>query len=53
VKVENIAARAGVPTDPNAVKGMLSNTIKGAGSRISNELLKKIADITDNRGDLY
>lgn len=53
VKVENIAARAAAPSDPNAVKGMLNNTIKGAGGRISNELLKKVADITDNRGDLY
>jgi peptidyl-prolyl cis-trans isomerase D len=53
VKVENIAARAAAPSDPNVIKGMLNNTIKGAGGRISNELLKKVADITDNRGDLY
>jgi len=53
VKVENIAARAAAPTDPNNIKGMLNNTIKNAGGRISNELLKKVADIKDNRGDLY
>jgi hypothetical protein len=32
---------------------MLNSTIKNAGSRISNEILKKVADIKDNRGDLY
>ena len=53
VKVENIAARATVPSDPNSIKGMLNNNIKSAGSRITNELLKKAADIKDNRGDLY
>jgi peptidyl-prolyl cis-trans isomerase D len=53
VKVENIAARAAAPTDPNNIKGMLNSTIKNAGSRISNEILKKVADIKDNRGDLY
>ena len=53
LKVENIAARATAPTDPNTIKGMLNNNIKSAGGRISNELLKKAADIKDNRADLY
>lgn len=54
VKVENISARTGVvAADINNVKSMLNNNIKSAGGRISNELLKKVADIKDNRGDLY
>ena len=53
LKVENIAARAAAPTDANSIKGMLNNTIKSAGGRISNDLLKKAASITDNRGDLF
>jgi peptidyl-prolyl cis-trans isomerase D len=53
VKVENIAARPAAPSAPDAVKGMLNNTIKNAGNRISNELLKKAADIKDNRAELY
>ncbi|MFY7964172.1 MAG: peptidylprolyl isomerase [Chitinophagaceae bacterium] len=53
VKVENIAARAAAPAAPEAVKNMLNNTIKNAGNRISNELLKKAADIKDNRAELY
>lgn len=53
LKVENIAARAAAPADPNGVKGMLNNTIKSAGGRITNELLKKSADIVDNRAEIY
>ena len=54
VKVENIATRSSVvATDINNVKSMLNNNIKSAGGRVSNELLKKTADIKDNRGDLY
>jgi hypothetical protein len=42
-----------MPTDLNAVKGMLNNNIKSAGGRVSNDLLKKAASIVDNRSDLY
>lgn len=54
LKVENIGARvAATPTDDNSLKSMLNNNIKSAGGRISNELLKKSADIKDNRSELY
>jgi peptidyl-prolyl cis-trans isomerase D len=54
LRVDNIAARPpAMPTDLNAVKGMLNNNIKSAGGRVSNDLLKKAASIVDNRSDLY
>lgn len=53
VKVENIGARPAAPADPNAVKGMLNNTLKAAGGRITNDCLKKAANIKDNRAELY
>lgn len=53
LRVDNIGARAGVPADAASIKGMLMNTIKSASGRITNELLKKAASITDNRGEIY
>ncbi len=54
LRVDNIGVRPSeTPIDPNNIKNMLNNNIKNAGSRITSELLKKIADIKDNRGDLY
>jgi len=54
VRVDNISSRVpATPVDINNVKSMLNNNIKSAGGRVSNELLKKVADIKDNRGDLY
>ena len=53
LRVDNIGSRAGVPADAASIKGMLMNTIKSASGRITNELLKKAASITDNRGEIY
>jgi len=53
IKVENIGAKSAAPADPNAVKGMLNNTLKAAGGRITNDCLKKAANIKDNRAELY
>ena len=53
IKVENIGAKSSVPTDANAIKSQLINNIKSAAGRITNELLKKIASITDKRASVY
>jgi peptidyl-prolyl cis-trans isomerase D len=53
LKTENIAARAGVPVDVMSLKTMLTNSIKSAGGKITNELLKKAANITDSRSEIY
>lgn len=53
VKVDNISALPNTNGDVSGLKSMLTNMIKSDAGRITNELLKKAATITDNRSEFY
>ncbi len=53
LRTDYIGAKSGVPTDATSLANQLNNNIKSAASRITNELLKKMATIKDNRADIY
>jgi peptidyl-prolyl cis-trans isomerase D len=53
LRTDYIGAKSGVPTDATSLGNQLNNNIKSAAGRITNELLKKVATIKDNRAEVY
>ena len=53
IRTDYIGAKAGVPTDAMSLSNTLNNNIKSAAGRITNDLLKKVATIKDNRAEAY